>query len=355
MPVHPNVPTADTPRGLKVFICSYPELQAGQMADRLRSYHAASDGRHRLSDDPEAADIILVGAPGNEIDRLPYLRMIAQHDIIDRYPDKCFSLSLRDQPLPLQRGVYESSCDDLLSRGRVRTGAYARSTFNSLIAGHDADDAREADRDYLFTFIGRASHPVRERIFALQPARPDILIEDSSSFNFWGNTDPAERERRLRRYFDLLRRSRFSLCPRGVGTGSIRLFESMRMGVAPIILADGWVRPVGPDWDRCALFVPERDVDQLERIARQHAHRWRDMGEAARQAYRDWFADDRYFNYVIDNCLDILRSQRIAERHYWRARKLIRLIAAPDAIELYLNLPRYYLARLGALLRGKVR
>ena len=89
------------------------------------------------------------------------------------------------------------------------------------------------DRDYLFTIIGRASHPVRERIFALKPGRGVILIKDSSSFRFWDNTDPAERERRLGLYFNMLRRSRFSLCLRRVGTGSIRVFESMRMGVAP--------------------------------------------------------------------------------------------------------------------------
>lgn len=338
-------------RRLKIFICSYPELQAEQMAVRLHYYHSASDGRHQLTDDPAQADIILVGAPGNEINRLNYWRLIAQHKIIDRFPDKCFSLSFRDKPLQLQRGLYESSTHDLLGRGRIRTGVYPRSAFNPLIAEYESYAKQEIKRDYLFSFIGRASHSVRQRIFALKLSRDDIVIDDSSSFNFWNKTEP-KREHRVRLYFDVLQRSRFSLCPRGAGTGSIRLFESMCMGVAPIIISDGWIRPQGPDWERLAVFVPERDIGQLEHIVCGHEHRWQDMGKVARQAYLDWFADNRYFNYVISCCIDILRTQRIKERYYWKNRYLIRLIAAPDLVMTYHRLLQYYLRRIGGLLRG---
>lgn len=336
---------------VRVFITSYPEGQASAMEAGLRRFHEQSDGRHLLIDDPAAADLILVGAIGNEVDRLPYLRQIVKHEVIDKHADKCFSLSLRDKPLVFNRGLYESSSTHWFSRDRVRTGAYPRSTFNSLIASHQADDDGNAHKHYLFSFIGRASHPVRQRLFECKSSRDDVLIEDSSNFNFWGIQTSTERECRLRHYYDALRLSRFSLCPRGAGTGSIRLFESMLMGVAPIIVSDDWILPKGPAWKEFAIVVKERQIAEIERIAAEHEADYVEMGQCARRAYLDHFADDRYFNYVVDNCLDIMRTQRIAERHYWTWRYAIRLLAAPDSLRLYLDRPKYYLARLGKLAR----
>lgn len=336
---------------VSVFITSYLEGQASAVEASLRQFHKQSDGRHLLTDDPSAADLILVGAIGNEVDRLPYLRQIVRHDVIDKHADKCFSLSLRDQPVVFNRGLYESSSTNWFSRGRVRTGAYPRSTFNSLVASHQAGNADIEPKRYLFSFIGRASHPVRQRLFECKKSRDDVLIEDSSNFDFWGTQTSTERECRLRYYYDALLQSRFSLCPRGAGTGSIRLFESMLMGVAPIIVSDDWILPKGPAWKDFAIVVREKQIAEIERIASEHESTHVEMGQCARRAYFDYFADDRYFNYVVDNCLDILRTQRIAERHYWTFRYAVRLLAAPDSLRLYLDRPKYYLARLGKLAR----
>ena len=38
----------------------------------------------------------------------------------------------------------------------------------------------------------------------------------------------------------------------------MRLFEAMRLGVAPIIASDDWVYPRGPDWSACSVVIKER-------------------------------------------------------------------------------------------------
>ena len=56
------------------------------------------------------------------------------------------------------------------------------------------------------------------------------------------------------------------LCPRGQGTSSIRLFEAMRMGIAPVIISDKWIGPKGPEWESFAVFVKEKDISRSARI-----------------------------------------------------------------------------------------
>ena len=53
------------------------------------------------------------------------------------------------------------------------------------------------------------------------------------------------------------------LCPRGEGTSSIRLFESLRMGRPPVIISDQWVPPEGPAWDTFSVRIPERRIHTI--------------------------------------------------------------------------------------------
>jgi hypothetical protein len=52
----------------------------------------------------------------------------------------------------------------------------------------------------------------------------------------------------------------FSLCPRGHGSGTIRLYESMKMGRACVILSDESVPNEGVDWESSSIRVPKADV-----------------------------------------------------------------------------------------------
>jgi hypothetical protein len=108
--------------------------------------------------------------------------------------------------------------------------------------------------------------------------------------------------------------SKFALCPRGAGVSSIRLFEAMSIGVAPIIVADGWVPPVGPRWDRFALFVPERDVRHLAAIVRTHETEWEERGRLAYAAYNDYFRPEHFWPSLFVAINSIQQKQRVPER-----------------------------------------
>ncbi|WP_338430022.1 exostosin domain-containing protein [Synechococcus elongatus] len=63
-------------------------------------------------------------------------------------------------------------------------------------------------------------------------------------------------------YSNILRQSKFSLCPSGSGPNSIRLWESLGFGCIPVILSDYLELPGDlSDWKNSALFVNEQDKD----------------------------------------------------------------------------------------------
>jgi len=97
----------------------------------------------------------------------------------------------------------------------------------------------------------------------------------------------------------------------------------MQLGVAPVIISDRWRYPSGPDWQEFSITISERQIHNLEEIVCGYEDLYADMGQEARQAYYKYFSEPVYFNYLIDNCLEILRTQKIPESWYWKARYLI--------------------------------
>lgn len=69
-------------------------------------------------------------------------------------------------------------------------------------------------------------------------------------------------------YKSVLKRSRFNLCPLGVGPNSIRIWESLSYGSIPVIIADKLWLPEIPDvnYHDFMVFIKESELDQLTNI-----------------------------------------------------------------------------------------
>jgi hypothetical protein len=326
---------------VRVFVTSW-EIGEGAWRtheDKLRRFYELSSKKHALVDTPEAADIIVIGNVRNEV-RVGHLREddrsrnIQFKELMNAHPDKCFSVSDLDVPLILNRGVYASGTRSLVGRGRVRTGSYtmyADSRINVHVKNHVFSPSDFTERKYLFSFIGRNCHAVRNAIFRLRFRRADLHVEDSSAVFNWSMKDSEDGEERMRQYYEVLKHSKFSLCPRGAGASTIRLFESMQLGVAPVIISDRWVLPTGPDWSRCSILVKEKHVRHLEDIVEGHEKLWREMGILARAAFDRHFAENVYFDYIVDNCIDMRQKQLVPEHVYWKLSPLVSLVAKARA------------------------
>lgn len=103
---------------------------------------------------------------------------------------------------------------------------------------YDIKMAKEWDkRKYMFSFIGSfRTHPVRKRLYDLLKDRNDCLIIDTGSWHFESNKKTQE-ENSLN-YIEILGNTKYSLCPRGTGPSTIRMWESMAMGSKPVVLSN---------------------------------------------------------------------------------------------------------------------
>jgi len=300
--------------------CDMGEKTYREKELRLRHLHSvAAVPRHELVEDPAVADLILVGNLWDD----DWYRVVRDDRVLNRYPDKCFGIDDIDQPAVLIRGVYSGAERNIFNFGRVRTGSYdlyQRGYLNPFVREF-AERREQAEKRYLFSFIGRAeTHAMRERLCRLDFSRDDVLVEDSGqvfdNYDYYSN-EHVERQKHFAR---VLLESKFTLCPRGRGVSSVRLFEALELGVCPVIISDGWFPPPGVDWDSVALRVRERDVDRIEEIVATHEGEYQALGRRAREAHEAHFAEDRYFNYVVDACLDIRAKQAVPERWFWRLR-----------------------------------
>jgi len=286
---------------------------------RLRELHEKSDGRYSLVNDPADADLVL--APIDRTD--DWGLCLLNNEIVRAFPRKTCVIHDAGYPRFLLHGLYSSNRNSLLSRRRIRTGAYSLSVMrNPFVATHDASPAPPTERRYLFSYVGRPSHWVRAELLHAPRRRSDVLLQDPS-FDLWSGSAATEKLSTQRVYYETLMQSKFALCPRGIGHGSMRLFEAMCLGVAPVVLSDGWIPPTGPDWREFCIFVQERQAREVERIVEPFESEYERMGRAAREAYETYFSDGSYFNYVVENCLEIVNTQPIPESLYWALRKPI--------------------------------
>jgi hypothetical protein len=263
-------------------------------------------GEHKLVEDPREADIILFGemGQGGQGGCGFFAERVRANPLYRRFPEKCFLFDSDDTFFPVLPGVYASLTKQHYRPDHTRTGFYLYIIENPFIGPQPLTGGE----DYMASFVGSStSHPLRRQILSLR--RDDFLLKDTQAKSYRMNfeADPLERAPFYLAYADAMASARFSLCPRGVGAASIRLFESMKMGRACVIVSDAWHPNEGVDWDSFSIRVPEADVFRIPQILEEHADRADEMGLRARAEWEKWFSEKVRFHRVVELCLDIRR------------------------------------------------
>jgi hypothetical protein len=256
-------------------------------------------GTHQLTDDPASADIILFIDMHQHPDDW-WMGALHRHPLTKQYPGKVFVYDERDNPWYVAPGVYVSLSSSKYDSNCQRSGCYF-TLKNDLI---EAASTQDVTPDLLFSFMGAMSHSIRRKVVTLKHTR--AVIEDTSHVSFFASIETDEQRdfmnRQKERYKEILLRSKFILCPRGMGTSSFRLFESMAVGRVPVIISDAWVAPQGPDWESCSLRVAESQVEAIPELLEAKEASFQELSDNARHVWKEWFAADVRFHQVIEAC-----------------------------------------------------
>jgi hypothetical protein len=148
-------------------------------------------------------------------------------------------------------------------------------------------------KDIMLSFIGWNNSKLRNRIFEIYKDRSVFI--PMSKFN--------DKEGR-KTFCSVLARSKFSLCPRGLGSGTYRFWESLKAGAIPILLSDEYILPNGWDWENTIIRLKESDLQfNLKIDAAINKARLREelMRENCIKAYNFFLNPENLCKYINNN------------------------------------------------------
>jgi Exostosin family len=279
--------------------------------DRFHELAAADAVReHGVAAVAERSDAILfVDLHRHRSD--PFLRGLRKHPLVRAHRDKIFVYDERDQPFFTFPGIYVS--------GTPRWAARYGSMVGGPYASQGASPAVETEPDLLFSFVGSRTHPLRDVV--LTTRHPRGLIEDTTGVDFFAAGDDSNARRAAARasYREALARSKFVLCPRGYGSSSIRLYETLRAGRVPVVISDEWLPPPRLPWREFIVRVEERQAPEVPRLLERLEERWLELVAAATRVQASELGPDRLWNHYASSIAELSRRSRRRSRHVWWA------------------------------------
>jgi hypothetical protein len=307
---------------MKVFVTSayptpwsyVPRFKSLACMDRI--------GMHRVAESPNEADIILFVDARSEHGDWEW-RAIRGSELYRRWPEKCMIYDETDQPWCSLPGLYVSMPRSHFRSTVQQACSYVFDYFNAQLFSQSTAEAVEPR--WLFSFSGRRSHPVRDRIMQLRHPRGCVL--DTTAYDFFGGSggSPGDLAAARAAYAEKIKSSKFVLCPRGSGTASFRLFETLAAGRVPVIVSDEWVPVEGPDWSLCSIRLAEADAAHIGAVLEAAEPRWSMMADASKEVWRKHFAPDVLWHDLIDRCSTIAKGGLMAaarcrwtDSRYWR-------------------------------------
>jgi hypothetical protein len=257
------------------------------------------------------ADVLLI-QENNSYKNFNYITSILKDPVLSNHYHKVFTTNTDDCATGLFRGLYTS-----LPKSRFNPHLYAAVPYfeypNELVFTKKSHAAPH----YLASWRGNTkSNGVRLKLFQALLSKPAIRLEKTHS---WLNHSSAEKET----YVELIQQAKLSLCPAGWAPVSFRIYESMALGRCPVIIADNFVPPAGPNWMEFALFFPEKNVANLYPFLLQHEESYRILGKKAKEEWNSFFSHEKIKEYYAKSLYSLLTSNNAysqdAELKRWRS------------------------------------
>jgi glycosyltransferase involved in cell wall biosynthesis len=152
-------------------------------------------------------------------------------------------------------------------------------------------------KKYKVIFCGRKTHTLREKMFLELKNLKDFFLYEAIS-NKFTNIDTQ-----IFRY--LINNSIFTLCPRGYGPTSFRLYESIQMKSIPIYISDKFWLPYEKEieWSRFSLLINENQIGSIPQIVDNiiKEKKYEQMIKEGQHIYEKYFTWESIIKNIIKN------------------------------------------------------
>lgn len=140
----------------------------------------------------------------------------------------------------------------------------------------------------LCSFVGSLTHPIRNQL-------AHVWSNDSSFIFATQNWTQNIPEKNLTIFKTLTAKSKFTLCPRGYGKSSFRLYEAMQLGSVPVYVSDSHYLPWTDDldWSEFCVIVNPNEINNLKNILMNYSDdKINKMVNRAQKLYENYFSLD---------------------------------------------------------------
>jgi hypothetical protein len=183
-----------------------------------------------VTDDPRKSDVVLVIDMHMDTPTRSYCKLLSS-DLYKQFGSITIVYDESDKPMMFGRGMYVSMPRMFFNRSKHIPIHYWDVPTAVFI-----NEFPHICKNYLVSFRGNCgTHKCRSKI-------KDIKLE-GFYFQDTANMIRDSIETAQMSYVDLIRCSHWTLCPRGHGTASFRLYESLALGTNPIVVSNQFVPP----------------------------------------------------------------------------------------------------------------
>lgn len=148
-------------------------------------------------------------------------------------------------------------------------------------------------KEILCSFLGSVgTHPIRKQMVE--------VLKDKDLFMV---ADVYTKKENTMRFVEITEKSCFTLCPRGYGKTSFRLYEAMQLGSVPVYISDIHWLPYTKfvDWKKfCLVIKPEEIKDLPKRLGSLvSSGEHRVMAAEAKRVYEEYFSFESMFKWIL--------------------------------------------------------
>lgn len=119
----------------------------------------------------------------------------------------------------------------------------------------------KSNKDILCSFVGSITHPIRSNIINTYRNDTDFVL----NFQQWV---PSISTNHFLNFVEITSRSKYTLCPRGYGTSSFRLYECMQLNTIPVYVSDKHDLPWSDElnWEDFCVLIKDTEVKHIKDI-----------------------------------------------------------------------------------------
>ena len=260
----------------------YPVYPPYHQADYLEEYFFNWWNKNKVDTDRNYIDIFWTNIYCNAANGIhPNVNVQAEIDQLDS-AKKYFTVNQHDdgplETLPMNTLIFSAGGNQ--TRGNIIP--------IPLICSRIGDSFINETKTILCSFVGSLTHPIRSVLAQAWSNDEDFIFATQN----WTQNIP---KKNLTIFKTLTSKSKFTLCPRGYGKSSFRLYEAMQLGSVPVYVSDQHYLPWSDeiDWSEFSVLIKPDQIPDIKEILTSYSdQKINKMVKTAQSIYDKYFSLD---------------------------------------------------------------